>query len=75
VEIIAVRFIDCLNNGAYKWIGNLFVNQNASALLQSFTPGRSAAGISADQAVLVMAAWLVGLLVVAAALQRVRDVA
>jgi ABC-2 type transport system permease protein len=75
VEIIAVRFIDGLNNGAYKWIGNLFVNQNASALLQSFTPGRSAAGISADQAVLVMAAWLVGLLVVAAALQRVRDVA
>ena len=75
VEIIAVRFIDGLNNGAYKWIGNLFVNQNATALLQSFTPGRGAASISVEQAVIVMAAWLVGLLVVAAMLQRVRDVA
>jgi hypothetical protein len=24
------------NDGAYKWIGNLFVGQNAGALLQSF---------------------------------------
>jgi hypothetical protein len=58
VEVIAVGFIDSLNSGAYKWIGNLFVGQNATALLQSFTSpafGRSLAPASgADQAVLVL---------------------
>ena len=78
VEIIAVRFIDSINNGAYKWVGNLFVNQNATALLQSFTSpafGRSLApSISAEHAVLVLAAYGVGLMVVAAGLLRLRDV-
>src|SRR5258708_195231 len=36
VEVLLVRFIDSLNNGTYQWIGNLFVNQNATALTQSF---------------------------------------
>jgi ABC-type transport system involved in multi-copper enzyme maturation permease subunit len=78
VEIIAVRFIDSLNNGAYKWIGDLFVGQNATALLQSFTSpafGRTIApSIGAEQAVLVLAAYFVGLLIVSAGLLRMRDV-
>ncbi len=59
VEVLGVRFIDGLNNGAYKWVGNLFVGQNATALLQSFTSaafGPSAPPtIAAHQAVLVLA--------------------
>ena len=78
VEIIAVRFIDSLNSGAYKWIGDLFVGQNATALLQSFTSpafGRTLApSIGAEQAVLVLAAYFAGLVIVAAALVRRRDV-
>lgn len=74
VEILAVRFIDGLNNGAYQWVGNLFVNQNTAALLQSLTPGRNAAGIGAEQAVLVLAAYIAGLVIISAALLRTRDV-
>jgi ABC-type transport system involved in multi-copper enzyme maturation permease subunit len=78
VEIIAVRFIDSINSGAYKWIGNLFVNQNATALAQSFTSpafGRTVApAIGAEQAVLVLAAYAIGLALVAAGLLRQRDV-
>ena len=73
VEVIAVRFIDALNGGAYKWIGNLFVNQNASALLQSFAPHNTAT-IGTGQAVTVLATYLVGLVIVSAALLRTRDV-
>ena len=73
VEIIVVRFVDALSNGAYKWIGDLFVGQNSSALLQSFAP-HSNASIGAEQALIVLAAYVVGLIVVAAGLQRVRDV-
>ena len=78
VEIIAVRFIDSLNNGAYRWIGDLFVGRNATALLQSFTSpafGRTTApSIGAEQAVLVLAAYFIGLLIVSAGLLRMRDV-
>ena len=78
VEIIAVRFIDSINSGAHKWIGNLFVNQNATALAQTFTSpafGPSAApSIGAEQAVLVLAAYFVGLVIVSAGLLRLRDV-
>lgn len=78
VEIIAVRFIDSLNNGAYKWMGNLFVNQNATALAQSFhSPafGRALpASISSEQAVLVLVAYAIGLAIVAAGFLRLRDV-
>jgi ABC-type transport system involved in multi-copper enzyme maturation permease subunit len=78
VELLAVRFIDVLNGGAYKWIGNLFVGQNATALLQSFTSpafGRSLApAIGAEQAVLTLVAYLAVFIVVAAALLRQRDV-
>ena len=78
VEVLGVRFIDSLNNGAYKWIGNLFVGQNATALLQSFTspafgPSLPPA-IAANQAVLVLGVYFVGLIVVAAGLLRLRDV-
>jgi ABC-type transport system involved in multi-copper enzyme maturation permease subunit len=74
VEVIAVRFIDGLNNGAYKWIGDLFVGQNGNALLGSISPGPVAPSISAEQAVIVLFAWFVGLMVVAAGLLRLRDV-
>jgi ABC-type transport system involved in multi-copper enzyme maturation permease subunit len=74
VEIIVVRFVDALNNGAYKWIGDLFVGQNAVALLQSFMP-HAKPSIGAEQAVIVLCSYLAGLLIVAAAMQRQRDVA
>jgi len=78
VEILAVRFIDSINGGAYKWIGDLFVNQNATALTQSFTSsafGRNLTpAINAEQAVLVLMAYLAGLVIVAAVLVRRRDV-
>ena len=73
VEIIAVRFIDSVSNGAYKWLGDLFVGQNATALVGHLANAKGIT-ISAEQAVLVMFAWLLALLVVAAGLQRVRDV-
>jgi ABC-type transport system involved in multi-copper enzyme maturation permease subunit len=78
VEVLLVRFIDSLNNGAYQWVGNLFVNQNATALTQSFHSaafGPSVApSIGAEQAVLVLFAYFAGLVIVAAALIRQRDV-
>jgi ABC-2 type transport system permease protein len=74
VEILAVRFIDGLNSGAYKWIGDLFIGQNATALTQNFAGRAVTTSISAEQAVLVLAAYIVGLFIVAGALQRVRDV-
>jgi ABC-type transport system involved in multi-copper enzyme maturation permease subunit len=78
VEVIAVRFIDSINNGAYKWIGNLFVNQNVTALTQSFTSpafGPSVQpAISAERAVVVLFAYFAGLILIAAALIRQRDV-
>lgn len=74
VEVLLVRFIDSVNSGAYKWIGNLFVGQNAEALIGQLGGKATGISISAEQAVVVMFAWLVGLLVVAAGLQRVRDV-
>jgi ABC-2 type transport system permease protein len=78
VELLGVSVIGSLNNGAYKWIGNLFVGQNAGALLQSFTSPAfgplPAPAIASGQAVLVLAAYLVGLVVLAAGLLRLRDV-
>ena len=78
VEVIAVRFIDSISGGAYKWIANLLVNQNATALTQSFTSPAfgpsSAQAISAEQAVVVLFAYFAGLVIVAAALIRQRDV-
>ena len=74
VEIIAVKFIDGLSNGAYKWIGDLFVGQNATALTQNFAGRTVSPSVGADQAVLVLAAYVVGLFIVAAGMQRMRDV-
>jgi hypothetical protein len=78
VEVIAVRFIDSINSGAYKWIGNLLVNQNATALAQSFHApafGRALpATIGSEQAVLVLVAYAVGLAIIAAGFLRLRDV-
>ncbi len=74
VEILAVRFIDGLNSGAYKWIGDLFIGQNATALTQNFAGQAVSSSIGAEQAVLVLAAYIVGLFIVASALIRRRDV-
>jgi ABC-type transport system involved in multi-copper enzyme maturation permease subunit len=74
VEAIAFRFIDSLNNGAYAWIGKLFVDQNANALIQSLTPGTPPAIVGEQQAVLVLIAYVLGLAAAAAALVRLRDV-
>ena len=74
IEVIAVRFIDSISNGAYKWIGDLFLGQNATALIGHVSGKAVGISISAEQAILVMFAWLAALLIVAAGLQRVRDV-
>ncbi|MGH7765734.1 MAG: hypothetical protein ACREOM_15085 [Candidatus Dormibacteraceae bacterium] len=78
VELLAVGFIDSINNGAYKWVGNLFPGQNAQSLLQSFSsPAFGPAtppAISAEQTVVVLFAYLAGLVIVTAGLLRLRDV-
>jgi len=78
VELLAVRIINLINNGQYKNVTEQFVNQNATALTQSFTSpvfGTSVASpISADHAVLVLFAYGIGLAIVAAAALRLRDV-
>ena len=74
IEIIAVRFIERVSNGDYKWIGDLFLGQNASALLGHIS-GAKGLTIGVEQSLLVLFAWLVGLLIVAVGLQRVRDIA
>ena len=78
VEIIAVRIINLVNNGQFKNVTEQFVNQNATALTQSFTSpvfGRSLSpAVSAEHAVLVLAAYGVGLMIIAAGLLRLRDV-
>jgi len=78
LQIVLVRFINAFNNGSYKWIANLFDGQNASALLQSFTSpvyGRAVApAIGAEQAVLVLVAYLAFFLIASAAPLRQRDV-
>ncbi|HEY1420872.1 MAG TPA: ABC transporter permease [Candidatus Dormibacteraeota bacterium] len=78
VELLAVHFIDTINSGAYKWVGNLLPGQNAIALLQSFTSpafGPSTAPVvSAEQSVIVLFAYFAGLVILAAGLLRLRDV-
>ena len=78
LQIIVVRFITGFNGGTYKWIADWFDGQNASALVQSFTSlalGRGAAPtIGAEQAVLVLVAYLAFFIVASAALLRQRDV-
>jgi ABC-2 type transport system permease protein len=73
IEIIAVRFIDQVSNGDYKWIGNLFVGQNSMALIGHLSNAKGIT-ISTEQTLLVLFGWLVAMLIVAAGLQRVRDV-
>ena len=73
VEIIAVRFIDQVSNGDYKWIGDLFVGQNSTALIGHLGNVR-AVTISTEHSLLVLFGWLVAMLIVSAGLQRVRDV-
>ena len=73
VEVIAVRFIDRISNGDYKWIGDLFVGQNAIALIGHLSNTKGIT-ISTEQSLFVLFGWLAAMLVIAAGLQRVRDV-
>lgn len=75
IEGIALRFIDSWSNGSYEWIGKLFVDQNASALLQHLDANLPIApAISAEQAIAVLCVYAVGLTAVAAGFLRLRDV-
>jgi ABC-type transport system involved in multi-copper enzyme maturation permease subunit len=75
VEGILLRFVDGLNNGSYQWIGKLFVDQNASALLQHLVTNMPVAPtIGVAQAILVLAAYGLGLTALAAGFLRMRDV-
>jgi ABC-2 type transport system permease protein len=75
IEGIALRFIDSWNNGSYQWIGKLFVDQNASALLQHFVVNLPIApAIGVTQAIAVLCAYAIGLTAVAAVFLRLRDV-
>ena len=75
IEGITLRFVDSLDNGAYQWIGKLFIDQNASALLQHFIANMPIAPtIGVGQAVAVLCAYAVALTAVAGALIRMRDV-
>jgi len=78
LQIIVVQFIESFNGGSYKWITNWFDGQNATALLNSFTSpafGHSTPpAIGAEQAVLVLVAYLAFFLIASAALLRQRDV-
>jgi len=78
LQIILVRFIDSVNNGAYKWVGDLFDGQNSNALLNTFTSpafGPSApSSIGPETAVTVLFVYLAAFLVIAAGLLRQRDV-
>jgi ABC-2 type transport system permease protein len=78
LQIIVVRFIDSVNNGAYKWIGDLFDGQNTNAVLHTFTSaafGPSApASIGPERAVTVLFIYVAAFLVIAAGLFRQRDV-
>src|SRR5260370_433171 len=76
--LLAVRFINVITNGQYKWITDNFVNQNANALTQTFTSPafgpRLPSVVSAEHAVAVLFAYGVGLLIISAGLLRLRDV-
>jgi len=76
VEVLGVRFIDSLNNGAYKWVGNLFVGQNATALLRALPRQRSApARFRRSLRTRRSSSWgvyFVGLIVLAAGLLRMK---
>jgi ABC-type transport system involved in multi-copper enzyme maturation permease subunit len=78
LQIILVRFIDSVNNGAYKWIGDLFDGQNTNALLHTFTSAAfgptTPASIGPERAVTVLAIYFAVFLVIAAGLLRRRDV-
>jgi ABC-type transport system involved in multi-copper enzyme maturation permease subunit len=78
LQILAVRFIDSFNNGAYRWIGDLFDGQNTYALLHTFTSaafGPSAPSpIGPERAVTVLVVYLAAFLLIAAELLRRRDV-
>jgi ABC-type transport system involved in multi-copper enzyme maturation permease subunit len=77
LQVIVVRFIAGINDGAYQWIANLFEGQNSTALLRTFTPPAEPtppSDIAAGTAVLVLLAYVALYIVATAALVRQRDV-
>jgi ABC-2 type transport system permease protein len=78
LQVLVVRFIAGINNGAYQWIANLFEGQNTTALLHNFTSPAFGPtlppDITAGTAVLVLLAYVATYVVATAALVRQRDV-
>ena len=78
LQVIVVRFVGGLSNGAYKWLADLFEGQNSTALLHYFSaPSIGAAqapDISEGRAVLVLCSYVAAYLIVAAAIVLRRDV-
>jgi ABC-2 type transport system permease protein len=80
LQILVVRFIAGINEGAYKWIADLFEGQNSTALLRSFAPPslgpeQPPPDITPERAVIVLLAYIAAYVVITATLVRQRDVA
>ncbi len=78
LQLIAVRFVASLGDGAFKWLADLFESQNQVALLQSFTspafgPSHHA-DIGAARAAMVLCAYLAVYVLVSISMVRQRDV-
>src|SRR5262245_21448447 len=78
LQVIVVRFIAGLSDGAYKWIADLFEGQNSNALLNYFTSPVfgpvHVPDISEGRAVLVRCAYVAAYAIGTAAIVRQRDV-
>ena len=74
LQVLVVQFVASINNGAYKWLADLFEGRNTNALMQSFG-GVAHTDISATRAVTVLFVYIVLYVIATAALVRQRDVA
>jgi ABC-2 type transport system permease protein len=79
LQVLVVRFIAGINDGAYKWIADLFEGQNTTALLRSFAPptlgpAQQPPDITPERAVFVLLAYVAVYIALTAGLVRQRDV-
>jgi ABC-type transport system involved in multi-copper enzyme maturation permease subunit len=79
LQVLVVRFIAGINNGAYKWVADLFEGQNSTALLHSFTSPAFGPvpppDITASRAALVLVVYVAAYVIATSALVWRRDVA